>query len=340
MKTFRTLSCFMLCGMLMVQYASSQAFRNAGSSGMQFLKIGVGARAMGMGGAFSSTIGDAAALAWNPAGIGTISNIALSVQHTPWIAGVDHNFAGIVLPVTPEFNLGLHVINLSSGNIDITTIDDPLGTGEQYTVSDVAVGLTSSVRLTSQLTFATTVKYIQETIYDLVSGGVAIDAGMSYATGYRSLHVGFAISNLGFEQHFTGRQLEVRYVPSAASEPPVKAELQSAQFTLPLQFRASGAFDLLTMFDEPSPQHSIRCAVEFIQHSDIREQLVLGAEYQWEQALSLRSGYIVNSDELSWSSGLGYAFALSGVECSLDYAVNDLGRFGLGQRFGVSFMFY
>jgi hypothetical protein len=69
----------------------AQAFRNAGSTGMQFLKIGVGARAMGMGGAYASIAGDATALAWNPAGIGTINEIQLSAQHTEWVASLNHN---------------------------------------------------------------------------------------------------------------------------------------------------------------------------------------------------------------------------------------------------------
>ena len=110
----------------------AQAFRNAGSTGLQFLKIGVGARAMGMSGAYTSFSGDVTSLAWNPAGIGTIASPALSVQHTTWVADVNHNFIGLVVPITDRFNLGFHTVYLTSGKIEITTIDNPEGTGEFF----------------------------------------------------------------------------------------------------------------------------------------------------------------------------------------------------------------
>lgn len=315
---------------------AAQAFRNAGSTGAQFLKIGVGARAMGMGGAYASIAGDATALAWNPAGIGTIESIQLSAEHTTWVAGMDHNFIGLVVPITDRFNLAFHTIYITSGGIEITTIDNPEGTGSSYDVSDVAAGITSSVRLTTQLTFAATVKYLQERIYDVQSGGVAADAGAWYATGYRSLTIGFAILNLGFDQKFSGRSLEFRYNPTGTGEPPVESELQTLAYSLPLMFRASGSFDVFEMFDEPVEGHTLKAVLDFVQHADTPEQLIMGAEYTWQNVLSVRSGYVMNADELSWSAGGGARLDLSGARLEANYAVSSLGRFGLGHRFGIS----
>ena len=314
----------------------AQAFRNAGSAGAQFLKIGVGARAMGMGGAYGSLAGDVTTLAWNPAGIGTIDAIQVSAQHTSWVADLDHNFIGLVVPVTDQFSFGFHTVYLTSGAIEITTIDNPEGTGQFYDASDVAVGVTSSVRLTTQLTFATTVKYVEERIYDVTSGGVALDAGAWYSTGFRSLNIGFGLSNLGFEQTFSGRPLEVKFTPGSPGEPPVNAELQALSFTLPLLFRASGSFDFFEMFAEPIQDHALLTVIDFIQHSDTEERLVLGAEYTWHNVVSLRSGYIFNADELSWGAGGGVHLNVSDFRIDVDYAANSLGRFGIGHRIGLS----
>lgn len=313
----------------------AQSLRNAGSAGGQFLKIGVGARAMGMGGAFTSIHGDPTALAWNPAGIGSIDALSLSAQHTSWVAGLEHNFIGLVAPLSDQVNVAFHTVFLTSDAIEITTIDQPEGTGSFYDVSDIAVGLTSSIRLTTQLILAVTAKYIEERLHDVNSNTIAADVGAWYATGFRGLNLGFSVSNLGFDQKFSGRSLEVRYQPPT-SEPPTRSELQTLSFDLPLMFRASGSFDVFEMFAERLPEHALTLALDFIQYSDIQERLVIGAEYTWSNMLSLRTGYLFNADELGWSGGAGVRLPVSDLALTVDYAASSLGRFGMGHRVGVS----
>jgi hypothetical protein len=316
--------------------ASAQSFHNAGSVGAQFLRIGVGARAMGMGGAFGALSGDATTLPWNPAGIGTISTIDVSVEHTVWVAGIKHNFLGLVVPITDQVNLSFHTVYLTSGQIEITTIDQPEGTGTFYDTGDIVAGLTSSVRLTTQLTFATTVKYIEERIYDVKSSTLAADLGVWCDTGLRSLALGFSVTNLGFDQTFNGRPLEVHYIPTAPGEPAVNAELQAEPFGLPLSFRAGGLFDALEMMGESFADHELLIALDFTQQSDTPERLAVGAEYTWQRMLSVRSGYLFNADELGWGVGGGVRIPLSEFLVGVDYAASSLGRFGIGHRVGLS----
>lgn len=336
MKTIHILITCTLLHISAIGHLSAQAFRNAGSAGAQFLKIGVGARAMGMGGAYTSLTGDATTLAWNPASIGPADYIQLSVQHTQWVAELDHNFVGLIIPLNDQFNLGFHTVYLTSGDIEITTIDRPEGTGTFYSVSDIAAGATMSARLTSQLAIATTVKYVEERIHDVTSGGVALDAGAWYATGYRSLTLGFSLSNLGFEQSFSGRSLEFKYTPSTPGEQPVNAQLQALSFSLPLTFRASGSFNFFEMFGERIEGHTLLTVIDFIQQSDTPERVVIGGEYTWENLISIRSGYQFNADELTWGTGGGVHLTVPGFLVNVDYSVSSLGRFGLGHRFGIA----
>jgi hypothetical protein len=314
----------------------AQSFQNAGSTGLQFLKVGMSARAEGMAGAFASVSGDISSLPLNPAGIGSIDRIGVSVQHTNWVAETDLNFIGLVVPISDRVNLALHTTYLTTGGIEITTIDQPEGTGQSYDATDVAVGVTSSVRLTSQLTFATTVKYLQERIYDVASGGVALDAGMWYSTGFKSLNLGFAISNLGFDQNFAGRQLEIKYAPPAPSEPASSAELQTLQYGLPLMFRASGSFDLFEMFAEKLTDHQLLTSIDFVQNADTPERILVGMEYGWSKTLFLRGGYVGNADELGLTGGVGTLLTISGTDVQFDIAASSLGRFGLSYRVGVA----
>ena len=56
--------------------------QRTGMAAAQFLKIGVGARAAGMGESFVAVSNDASALYWNPAGITQSTGNEIIVSHT------------------------------------------------------------------------------------------------------------------------------------------------------------------------------------------------------------------------------------------------------------------
>ena len=56
-----------LFSLLMSVLPFSQTVSKTGTTAAQFLKIGIGARALAMGGAYSAVSDDATALYWNPA---------------------------------------------------------------------------------------------------------------------------------------------------------------------------------------------------------------------------------------------------------------------------------
>ena len=63
-------------------------FSKVGTAAAQFLKIGVGARAMGLGGSFTALANDVSTLYWNPAGITNFNGFSLAVTHTEWFADI------------------------------------------------------------------------------------------------------------------------------------------------------------------------------------------------------------------------------------------------------------
>ena len=84
----------------------SQTVSKTGTTAAQFLKIGVGARALAMGGAYAATSNDATALYWNPAGLSSLKKNEILLDHQDWILDVDLDFVGASFK-TP---LGLHQI--------------------------------------------------------------------------------------------------------------------------------------------------------------------------------------------------------------------------------------
>ena len=120
-----------------------------GTTAAPFLKIPVGARSVALSGAYTGLVDDATALYWNPAGIARIDRITVALNHAELFAGITHDFVGMVFPMGQNV-FGVSFIMLNSGDIEVTTVDEPMGTGESYSVSNIAAGLSFSRQLTDK----------------------------------------------------------------------------------------------------------------------------------------------------------------------------------------------
>ena len=72
------------------------AGNRAGTVSAQFLKIPTSARAIGMGGAAVAVADGVNSIAYNPAGILSISNIGAGVTYTSWFADIQADHVLIV----------------------------------------------------------------------------------------------------------------------------------------------------------------------------------------------------------------------------------------------------
>ena len=69
---------------------------NAGTRAMPFLKIGIGARAIGMGESQVADASDLYASYWNPAGLARVKRPQIGLMHNEWFEGINHEFFGFV----------------------------------------------------------------------------------------------------------------------------------------------------------------------------------------------------------------------------------------------------
>jgi hypothetical protein len=322
-------------GLIAVPVHTQGSATNTGSTGSAFLNIGVGARAMGMGGAFGTLADDPTALYWNPAGIAGLQEVRVSVEHTWWVADMRHDFLGVVVPLDDRFKLGLSVIYFSSGDIEITTIEQPKGTGQTYSTSDMSLGGTLSWALTNDLSVGATLKYIRNDLYNLAASGIAFDAGAQFNTRFHSLSVALAVANLGGQMQYTGASLDFQYPPPYPGAEPIRASFNNTPFSLPLTYRAGLLLEAFELFEQPLQGHKLFIAGDLVQPSDGPNKFNLGAEYSYDGRFFLRSGYIFNADELGFNAGGGVRVPFEGITLEAQYAFSSLKSFSAVHRLGV-----
>ena len=316
----------------------------SGTTAAQFLKIGAGAKPMGMGGAYVAQANDINSLYWNPSGITNIRNISFSGTYTNWFADINHTFMGFAIPIGENGTIGFHGMFLSMDPIQITTIDQPKGTGEFYEVSDAAIAITYAFKPVEFLSLGVTTKYIQQSIYNESSSTFAFDFSSLLEIPFRGIKLGMSFSNIGGKLKLEGRDLirEFDMNPGNTINTGVESRLETQEWDLPVNFRVGVSMDLIGVGDEPFLQDNLNrvtLAVDANHPSDAAEYVITGIEYSFNDLLMLRGGYRLNRDLEKFFYGVGLKVPVSGSEFQLDYAVASFDELDYIHMFAISISF-
>jgi hypothetical protein len=320
MRTARRSTLPLVCLLL---FGSALGFSRVGTTAASFLKIGVGARPCGMGEAFTAVVDDVTALFWNPSGLVQCPGTALQTGYNAWFAGIAQGYASLVLRPSKYVAVGVGASYLTSGRMEITTIEEPEGTGLFFTHTDLLLQASLARYLSSRFAFGVTAKYIQENVSAESASALALDLGSLYHTGWKDLRIGMTLSNFGGKMRLAGRDLSVLVdpTPGLGGTPEVEGNLSSGAWSLPLSFR-------IGLSARPLPQ--LLLALDGVHDYDSGERLLLGAEYDLG-VIRLRCGYRLNSDEGGFTAGAGFSVP----RIRLEYAAGDMGRLGLVHRVGL-----
>ncbi len=308
-----------------------------GASGAQFLKIGVGSRYQAMGDAASATANDVYAMYWNPAGLVGIENSEVSFTNVNYLLDINLNHFAYAKNFEGVGVFGASATMLSMGEQDIYTFDNQDGTGQHYTASSVAVGLSYARQLTSSFAFGGTVRYIGERIHLEKSEGFAVDFGTMLWTGFRSLRLGLAITNMGPHLQFSGPDLVVPYDErnGSGTNSSIGASVKVNPYNLPMMFRMGLAYDV-----DLGPKSTVTLAADLRNPNDNVQQGSVGAEYSFNRQFFVRGGYKINYEEEKLALGAGLNVAVTKqTKLCVDYAWQDFGRLNSTQRFSIGFIF-
>ena len=176
---------------------------NAGGIGVakyagEFLAIGVGGRALGMGGASVALANDVTAAYWNPAGLAMINYPQMILMHDEQFGGiVNHDYGAVAIPYGPNTSLGISLIRLGVDDIPDTrnagvdifgnlTYDlsqfsrvDP-NKVTYFNAADWALYFTYSKRESEDFSYGANVKLIRRDLADHSATGIGFDVGAWY----------------------------------------------------------------------------------------------------------------------------------------------------------------
>ncbi|MGE5401100.1 MAG: PorV/PorQ family protein [Ignavibacteriales bacterium] len=315
----------------------------SGTTAATFLEIPVGAPAVGMGAAFVSIASDASALYWNVAGIASLQQIELNVQHTTWIAETKFDYAALILPLGSLGTFGFSFTSLSMPDMKVTTIEQQEGTGEYFSAGDMAIGVSYARSLTDRFSIGFTAKYIQQKIWHESATGFAIDASTIFRTDlFNGMVIGATISNFGTSMQMAGRDTRTftRVDPTklgSNERVPFNVELDSWDLPLFMQFGISTHV-------VNSDNFRWLVAVDAVHPNDNYESVNLGSEVSYQDIIFLRGGFnslFLKDPEGGLTLGLGVATSnlLGQMNIKFDYAYRNFGRLQNIHVFSVDLRF-
>jgi hypothetical protein len=285
-------ACVILC--------SAGTAAQTGSSGMAFLKLGVGGRSLGMGEA-SVTSDDPSAAFYNPAAPGFSSSSGIMLMHKAWFQDVKTEYL-MAHTSLGSLHIGVSVNNTSVGDIQVREIPGPAdGT---FDTRNAAIGLTAAYRVDTNLAIGATGKFLFEKFLVDEASGLGVDLGAIYTTPWQ-VRIGASVTNLG---SMNALRDEATLLPTT------------------YRFGASYALDL------PTLSGSAIVAGEIVNFSrDGVSHFHAGAEYLYNEFLALRAGYQSGYEARSATAGLGIRYGT----LHLDYAFMP-SQYDLGSSHTVS----
>ena len=321
-----------------------------GQTGFKFLSTSVDARASAMGGAVtSSTMGSSTSMFYNPASMARMEgNFSASVGIFQHMVDFQYNVGSLAYrPGGGNYGvIGLSFLNVDYGDFFGTIRADNeagyIDTGT-YNSTALAVGLGYARSFTDRFSVGAHVKYAVQDLgtfpkarvgdasapgaralddgtfvvdEDYALNTLAVDFGLLYNTGFRSLTIAMSTRNFSRELVY-----------------------ERERFELPLIFQIGLSMNVLDLTTLDPGMHALQVSLDAQRPRDFAEHVKIGGEYTFMNILSLRAGLgqaFVGDDSVEgFSFGGGLKYDASGIGFGVDYALTDFDVFGNLQRFAV-----
>lgn len=166
----------------------------------EFMAIGVGGRALGLGGAYVALANDVTAGYWNPAGLSSLTYPQVSLMHDERFAGlVNYDYGSVAIPTGSNTTIAISAIRLGVDNIPNTQnagVDangNPLPPDQwqnfvsidpnrvtYFNAADWAFYFSYARRASESFSYGANVKLIRRELGDTSATGLGVDIAARY----------------------------------------------------------------------------------------------------------------------------------------------------------------
>lgn len=271
----RLKSCFPVL-LVVVLLLRSETVAQSGGTGLSFLKLGVGARSVGMGEAHAAIASDATATYYNPGGLAEASKTSILVMHKEWIEDVRTEFLGVDVPFE-DFAIGIGINTTNTGEIELRTQPGPSeGT---FSSHDFAGSISIARRVIPELSVGASFKFLYEKIFVDEASGIGFDVGVLYKSPVEGLRFAVVGSNFGS-----------------------MGSLRSESIQLPSLLRLGGAY----IHDVDMLHSTLTVGADLVKvfHED-NAHLHTGLEVDYQETIAFRIGYLFGYETRGLTAGLG-----------------------------------
>ena len=163
----------------------------------EFMAIGVGGRALGLGSAYVALAGDATAGYWNPSALARINYPEAILMHDERFGNlINYDYAAVAIPYGTDESLAISVTRLGIDGIPDSrnALVDNSGSGvldnlnnldyskiTYFNAADWAVYLSYASKYTPDLFYGVNVKLIRRNINEYTATGIGFDVGLLYS---------------------------------------------------------------------------------------------------------------------------------------------------------------
>jgi long-subunit fatty acid transport protein len=304
---------------LLAPQAAAQT--KAGTTIAQFVGIEPSARVAAMGNAGVSLSDGIQSVHYNPGSLGMMTRTAFEFAHAFWFADIRYDYVAAAVSLEDWGNLFLSVTALNSGDIEVRTVSQPLGTGELYDVQDLAIGLGYGRAITHRFAAGVQVNYIAERIWHSTLDAWTISFGTTYQITPSGLTLGASILHFGTRGRYEGIDLSIQYDADPdryGDNSALPADQSTDEFPVPGMFRVGLCYPR-----QLSATSKVLLTVDAFHPNDNTEGINLGWEWSWRDALMLRAGYQTlgqQDSDLGPTAGVGLRGSLGTHHYQLDYA--------------------
>lgn len=323
-----------------------------GQAGGAELMINPWPRSSGWGNSNMAIVKGVESLWGNVAGAAFTKRTQIQFGYTDWLKGTGTSiFAfGFTQKVGDAGALGVQVMSMNFGEVEITTTNSPDGGVGTYKPNLMNFGISYSKAFSNSIYAGVLVKLISESIADVNGFGIALDLGIQYVTGENDqIAFGINLKNLGPKMSFSGDGLSIRsLLPGQSSL--FTTEQRSMPFELPAQLNIGAAYTFIL-----PAENFITLAGNFTSNSFSKDQFSLGLQYRFKKILQLRAGYtyengiwddLYTSQKTNLTNGLSAGISLAvplnkekGTYIGIDYAFRQTVVFNNNHTLGIIFNF-